>query len=48
MKHVKQVTQPRKVMSMIDIFMLVGSILSGVGTILITVAQSVGGSKSVG
>lgn len=48
MKHVKQVTHPRKAMSTTDILTLVGSILSGVGTILITVAQSVGGSKSVG
>ena len=46
MKHVKSLTQPRKAMSTMDILSLVGSILAGVGTILVTVAQSVGGSKS--
>lgn len=48
MKHLKPMTQPRKAMGTSEILVLVGSIMSGVGTILITVAQSIGGSKSIG
>ncbi|NLN92110.1 MAG: hypothetical protein GX130_02220 [Candidatus Hydrogenedens sp.] len=48
MKHLKVMTQPRKAMSTSQILITIGSILSGIGGILITVANSLSGSKTVG